>query len=137
MQLNLLTRLATASGILILGQQWIPNLLKYKINREGKYCLWHVRNFLILILMIKQRKAKKTKQKTKNKQTNKQKTTNTKNKHGTCIKFTSCTCYPKNPTEYAPLSHLIKLTENKNRNTIIFRLFLLKFLPFFFFKIHT
>ena len=37
----------------------------------------------------------------------------------------------KNPTEYAPLSHLIKLTENKNRNTIIFRLFLLKFLPFF------
>ena len=37
----------------------------------------------------------------------------------------------KNPTEYAPLSHLIKLTENKNRNTIIFRLFLLKFLLFF------
>ena len=42
----------------------------------------------------------------------------------------------KNPTEYAPLSHLIKLTENKNRNTIIFRLFLLKFLLFFF-KIQT
>ena len=36
----------------------------------------------------------------------------------------------KNPTEYAPLSHLIKLTENKNRNTIIFRLFFLKFLLF-------
>lgn len=36
----------------------------------------------------------------------------------------------KNPTEYAPLSHLIKFTENKNRNTIIFRLFLLKFLLF-------
>lgn len=82
--------------------------------------------------MIKQRKANK-KQKT-NKQT---KNTHTKNKHGTCIKFTSCTCYPKNPTEYAPLSHLIKLTENKNRNTIIFRLFLLKFLPVFFFKLHT
>lgn len=82
--------------------------------------------------MIKQRKAKN---KQTNKQTNKkQKNTQTKNKHGTCIKFTSCTCYPKNPTEYAPLSHLIKLTENKNRNTIIFRLFLLKFLPVFFSK---
>lgn len=84
--------------------------------------------------MIKQRKAKN---KQTNKQKQKQKNTQTKNKHGTCIKFTSCTCYPKNPTEYAPLSHLIKLTENKNRNTIIFRLFLLKFLPVFFFKIHT
>lgn len=103
MQLNLLTRLATASGILILGQQWIPNLLKYKINIEGKYCLWHVRNFFILILMIKQRKAKKTKQKTKNKQTNKQtKNPHTKNKHGTCIKFTLCTCFPKKSDRICP-----------------------------------
>lgn len=71
MQLNLLTRLATASGILILGQQWIPNLLKYKINREGKYCLWHVRNFLIYL----NDKTKKSKKKKPNKQTNKNKKT--------------------------------------------------------------
>ena len=76
--------------------------------------------FFLYIFMIKQRKAKKIKTK-KNQKTNMELASNLLHVHVT-----------KNPTEYAPLSHLIKLTENKNRNTIIFRLFLLKFLLFFF-----
>lgn len=66
-------------------------------------------------------KAEKSKKNKNKKKTHKKQTWNLHHVHVT-----------KNPTEYAPLSHLIKLTENKNRNTIIFRLFLLKFLLFFF-----
>lgn len=36
-------------------------------------------------------------------------TKQTKQKHGACVELTLCTCYPKNSTEYAPLSHLFKL----------------------------